>query len=274
MFWLLPIFNGLLLSFKADTFFGEAAFVGLAHYRTLLHDPRFFHALINTAKFAFGSLLTIIPLSISLAYLLFNLPPWAKRLAGFFLLLPGLTPPTVLAFLFLLVFSGEHGILNAIFITPLGFSPQNWITDPKLIQFSLVLQAIWRWTGFMTLFLLAGLEGIPRQYTEIARTEGASDLYILFKIKLPLLRNLLIFIALFLFLDAFILFEGAYVLLGSSGGTADAGLLLVAYAYAQAFSMGHFSYASAMSFSLVCVLISIVAVSLFIFKKRIQYEHS
>jgi ABC-type sugar transport system permease subunit len=70
-------------------------------------------------------------------------------------------------------------------------------------------------------------------------------------VTLPQLRHVLAFTAVFLFLDAFVLFEGAYVLLGGSGGTLDAGLLLVAYAYLTAFTFGKFGSAAAMSFSIV-----------------------
>ena len=48
-----------------------------------------------------------------------------------------------------------------------------------------------------------------------------------------------------LFLDAFTLFSGAYVLLGASGGTSDAGLLLVGFAYQTAFTYGRFGSAMA-----------------------------
>jgi ABC-type sugar transport system permease subunit len=68
------------------------------------------------------------------------------------------------------------------------------------------------------------------------------------------------FAAAFLLLDTFVLFEGAYVLLGGSGGTRDAGLLMVSYAYFTAFTLGNFGTAAAMSFiSLPLLLIALAA---------------
>jgi len=68
----------------------------------------------------------------------------------------------------------------------------------------------------------------------------------------------LAFAAVFLFLDAFVLFEGGYILLGGSGGTMDAGLLLVAYTYLTAFTLGKFGSAAAMGFSVVPLLMMAV----------------
>ena len=62
-----------------------------------------------------------------------------------------------------------------------------------------------------------------------------------------------------LILDAFVLFSGAYVLLGGSGGTADAGLLLITYMYQTAFRYGRFASAAAMAYVCVPVLIVIIA---------------
>ena len=121
-----------------------------------------------------------------------------------------------------------------------------------------MLQAIWRWTGFITLFMLAGLESLPKNYFALAKVEGASAVQTLIRVTTPLMRNVFIFTAIILFLDAFVLFQGAYVLLGSSGGTGDAGLLLVAYTYFTGFTLGKFGSSAAMSFSLVPFLITAI----------------
>ena len=62
-----------------------------------------------------------------------------------------------------------------------------------------------------------------------------------------------------LILDAFVLFSGAYVLLGGSGGTSDAGLLLITYMYQTAFRYGRFASAAAMAYVCVPLLIALIA---------------
>ena len=87
-----------------------------------------------------------------------------------------------------------------------------------------------------------------------------------------MLSYVLAFTAVFLFLDACVLFEGAYILLGGSGGTLDAGLLLVSYTYLTAFTLGRFGSAAAMGFSMVPILMA--AVWLLLLRGRGRAERS
>ena len=255
LFWLVPLARGILISLQADTPFGEATFAGLANYRSLATDARYAHALRNTLLYCAMVLAAVLPVSLGLAHLLRRVWPGFRGLLQFCLLLPGLTPPLVLALLYLFVFHGPQGLLNMIFLQPFGLPNLDWIGDPRLIKFSLVLLMLWRWTGFMSLIFLSGLEGVPRAYYDAARIEGASAWQRLRHVTLPVLRPVTAFAAAFLLLDAFVLFEGAYVLLGGSGGTLDAGLLLVSYAYFQAFTLGNFGTAAALSLSSVPLLL-------------------
>jgi ABC-type sugar transport system permease subunit len=262
-FWGVPLVEGLRMSLESDTLYGPSRFVGLAHYGALVQDDRFRIALWNTARHATLTIASIVPLGLGLALLLRQVSLKAQAPLRFCLLLPGLTPPTVLGFLFVLVFSGRHGLLNTAVLAPLGLPALDWLKDPAVIPVSLLLQAIWRWTGFVTLVLLAGLEGIPRAYVEMARAEGAGAGALFRDVILPQLRPLLAFCAVMLFLDAFVSFAGAYVLLGASGGTSDAGLLLVGLVYETAFTYGRFGSAAAMSLSVV----PLVALGLYAFQR-------
>lgn len=254
LFWAVPLLQGFRLSLYDDSLFGESAFVGWANYAALPQDGRFLHALSNTLVYAGLSLAAVLPVALGLALALRRLPEGWRGPFGFIILLPGLTPPLVLGFLYLLVFNGPHGLLNALFLTPFGLPQIDWLRDPGVIKVSLTLQTVWRWSGFMALLLSAALEGIPRALYDLARSEGAGAWRTFLTVTLPHLRGVLAFLSVFLILDAFVLFEGAYVLLGGSGGTLDAGLLLIGYAYYQAFTLGKFGSAAALSFSLLPIL--------------------
>jgi ABC-type sugar transport system permease subunit len=254
VFWGVPLLVAVRMSLESDTLYGPSHFVGLAHFEAMAQDGRFGIALWNTARHAALTIAAVVPLGLGLALLLRRVSERARDMLRFCLLLPALTPPVVLGFLFVLVFSGRHGLLNTAVLEPLGLPALDWLKDPEVIPVSLVLQAIWRWTGFVTLVLLAGLEGIPHGYVEMARAEGAGGWAVFRDVTLPQLRPLLAFCAVMLFLDAFVSFAGAYVLLGASGGTSDAGLLLVGLVYQTAFTYGRFGSAAAMSLSVVPLL--------------------
>jgi len=261
LFWAVPLAKGFWLSLQTNTLFGDPGFAGLDNYRDLIGDPRFLHALRNTVVYCAMVLVAVLPFSLLIAHGLRAVYPRLRGPLQFCLLLPGLTPPLVLSLLYLFVFNGPHGLINGVFFHPLGLRGFDWIGDPRLIKFSLVLLMLWRWTGFMTLIFLSGLEGVPRAYYDSIRVEGASAWQRLRHVTLPVLRPVTAFAAAFLLLDTFVLFEGAYVLLGGSGGTLDAGLLLVSYTYLTAFSLGNFGTAAAMSFtSLPLLILALVAI--------------
>ncbi|MEO7424896.1 MAG: sugar ABC transporter permease, partial [Fibrobacteria bacterium] len=220
----------------------------------MLSDARFFHALRNTFAYAAMTIALVTAFSLALAHLLQRAYAASRGAVLFCLMLPALTPPAVLAFLYILVFNGPHGMLNGLIAAPFGLPNVDWIRDPRAIRFSLVMLTLWRWSGFTTLILLSGMQGIPKAYYDLARAEGAGFLQSFRHVTLPMLSHVLAFTAVFLFLDAFVLFEGAYILLGGSGGTMDAGLLLVAYTYQTAFTFGKFGTAAAMAFSMVPLL--------------------
>jgi len=258
VFWLVPVLHGIWLSLCSDTLYGASHFVGWEHYLGLRGDERYAKALKNTALFTIASIGLILPLSLGLAHLMRQaLKPWRPVLT-FILLLPGLTPPAVLALLYLLVFYGKNGLLNQWLVMPLGGQAIDWLKDPAFILPALVLQSIWRWTGFITFFLMAGMEAIPQAYYEAAYFETSSRTRVFLKVTLPLLRPVLWFVGVYLMVDSFAMFSGAYVLLGGSGGTADAGLLLVSLVYKTAFSDGRFGSAAAMSLAVVPVLLGML----------------
>ncbi len=252
----MPLARGFRLSGESDDLFGPSSFVGFEHYRVLSTDSRFWHALRNAFTYCGLVLILVPPLALLLAHFLRS-AYGGRFLRGpiqFCLMLPGLTPPLVLALLYVLVFNGPHGLLNHLLFRPFGLSGIDWIRDPRFIKPSLALLALWRWTGFITLIFLAALEGIPRAYFDAAKVEGATGWQTFRHVSLPLLRPITAFVAAFLFLDTFVLFEGAYVLLGGSGGVLDAGLLPISYAYFTAFTLGNFGSASAMAFALMPIL--------------------
>ncbi len=251
IFWATPLGKGFFLSLESDTLWGESSFVGFKHYTDLLQDSRYWHSVVNTSVFA----LSTITLSIGLALLFAHgLRLCSKRLQGpltFALMVPGLCPPTVLALLFLLVFHGKEGLLNRWLIEPLGFETVNWLSDPDFILPAIVIQAVWRWTGFMTFFLLCALNARPKDVLDAAEIDGVNVWQRFCRITLPLISPTITFCLIYLLVDCFAQFAGSYVLFGGSGGANDAGLLLVTYAYQKAFVGGGFGSGAAVSLSIL-----------------------
>ena len=264
LFWLTPLISGVKMSLESNGL-GAVEFVGFKHYYALANDERYFKSIRNSFIYSIASVFLIVPLSLWLAHLLQSTFRQLRPLLTFGLLLPALTPPAVLATLFLMVFHGREGLLNQLFILPLGLTSINWLKDPDFILIGLVLQTVWRWTGFMTFFIMAGMEGIPKTYYEVAKLVTSSRWNHFRYVTFPQLRSVLVFVSIYLIVDGFSLFSGAFVLLGGSGGTADAGLLTISYIFQKT---RFFEYGSAAAISISLLPIMLFALFAFIFLRR------
>ena len=225
------------------------------NYVKILNDNYFYKACTNTLKYSGAVLTVVISLSLFLSFILKNVS--SSRLRYFYLfclLLPGLIPPSVMGILFNLTFNGRTGILNQVFVIPFGLKPVNWIGDPSFIMPSMVIQAAWRWTGFITLFILCGLEALPKDVKEAAVIDGAGPIRTFFDLEIPGIKHIIIFAAAFLLVDSISLFSGSYSLLGDSGGPANAGLVIANYAYWQT-SFLRYNAAATVSIMILPVLV-------------------
>ena len=254
VFWILPLVQGGLMSLQPDFPKEGREYSWLYNYERMFSDKNFSTALSNTSTYIFWTITSIIPTAITLAFILIKMTKKLRYFSAFCLLIPALIPPAIIAQLFNMIFNGKVGLLNKIFIEPFGGSPIHWMSDPKYILAAMVIQAAWRWTGFVTLFILCGLEAVPKSTSEAAELEGAGVFRRFLHIELPAIKHLIFFSIAFLFIDSFSLFSGAYDLLGPSGGTANAGLVMINYAY-SANSFQEYNMAAAICFSMLPVLL-------------------
>ena len=270
-FWLVPLILGIELSFQPSQIqnFGDwgvnfedesrktvsLEYVGFENYRRILQDSKFWKAIQNSSVYVGGSISIILPLSFLLSLCLMKIHKIPRVFLVFCLIIPSLALPGVLSTLFYLFFHGRSGALNHYLVIPLGMEPINWMMDPNFIMPSMILQSVWRWTGMVTLFFLCGLEAIPKWQSEAADLEGAGNWMKIKKIWIPGIRHLAWFAGIFLVVDGFASFSGAYVLLGGSGGLLDSGLLLVTYIYQVAFpgGSGRFDFPGAAAMSLLVI---------------------
>ena len=211
---------------------------GLQNFKRILEDQKFIRSLENTSIFVGSSVFITLSLGFFLASVIRSLTSSVCPIFLFLLIVPSLALPGTLATLFYLFFHGKSGALNQFLIIPLGFEPINWMMDPTWILPCLVAQAVWRWTGLITLLLYCGMRTIPTWQFDVASIDGATQWTIIRTILYPGVKHLLLFGGIFLAIDGLASFSGAYNLLGGSGGVLDAGLLFVTYAYQVAFPGG------------------------------------
>ena len=238
---LYPLGAALLLSLQRVVLvFGEREFIGLANYRFLLHDARFWSALGNTAYFTLLAVSLELALGLPLALALHaRFPGRGLFRAG--ILIPWAIPTVVSAKLWAWLFNPDYGLINALLPGP----ALNWLGSPRLALHAAVLVDVWKTTPFVALLLLAGLQGIPEELFRAARVDGAGAWRTFRSVTLPLLRPALSLALLFRALDAFRVFDALYVL--TEGGPANTTETLSLYAYKTLMRSGDFGYGSTLA---------------------------
>jgi multiple sugar transport system permease protein len=218
--------------------FDVAHLVGLAHYRFLATDARFWNAARVTFAFTAASVGLELALGLLVALAL-RRQRTGRRLAFSLLLLAWALPSVVVAKLFEWLYHPTAGLVNYL----LGGRAVNWLGDPALALVALILADVWRTMPFVALVCYARLLSIPIELYEAAQVDGAGRLAAFRQITLPLLQQILLIALLFRTLDALRAFDLMFVLTG--GGPAGTTETLTVYAYRSLFQTLQLGFGSA-----------------------------
>jgi multiple sugar transport system permease protein len=153
----------------------------------------------------------------------------------------------------------EFGIVDYLSVTA-GLGSHNWLGDPSLALFSVVVIHTWQWTPFAFLVLLASLAALPPDVYEAARIDRANALQRFWHITLPLIRPALVIVVIMRAMIALSAFAAIFAATGGGPGTATE--ILNLYAYRTSFVTLDFGYGSALAVALL-VLTMIVSGALF-----------
>ena len=111
------------------------------------------------------------------------------------------------------IFVGRWGLLSGLLIS-FGIFPPDFLGDPAWARVTVVLADAWQFTPFMILVLYAGLNTVDQSQIEAAQIDGAGAWTLLFRIMLPSIRPLIVFVLAIRLMDAFRFFDTIYVLTG------------------------------------------------------------
>lgn len=176
----------ILLSFTSTRMIPKYEFVGLAQYEALLTDGRTAIAAKNVL--IFGPL--VIVLSLGIGFLMAILIDQRVRFEGLFrslFLYPYATSFIVTGFLWRWLLSPAYGLER--FVHDLGFSDFqfNWLTNPTLVIYTLVIAFTWHSSGLVMALALAGLRGVDPEIWNALRIEGVPKAKAYIRIVLPML---------------------------------------------------------------------------------------
>lgn len=153
--------------------------------------------------------------------------------------------------IFRLIFADQYGILNYV-LGLFGVEPVGWLTTAQGARLAIVIAIIWRWVGYNTVIVIAGLQGIPDVLYDAARVDGATAWQRFWYVTLPKLKPVILFIAITSTIGTLQLFDEPYTL--TDGGPNNATISIAMYLYNTAFRYFKFGYSSTMSIVLMIII--------------------
>nr|WP_223241542.1 sugar ABC transporter permease [Streptomyces sp. CBMA123] len=258
LFFGYPIVENVVMSFQqytVTTFYtGDAPFVGLRNYETILSSSRFPHTLLTTVLFTAGSVLGQFAVGLALALFFQRRFPLGGVLRSL-LLLPWLLPLVASGTTWKWMLDPDTGVVNAVLRgLHLSSSGVPWLTGTSQALMSVVLVNIWVGVPFNTAILYGGLRDIPPHLYEAAKLDGAGPLASFRHITWPLLRPVVSVVLVLGVVYTVKVLD--IILVVTGGGPANATETIATRSYELSFRQYDFGRGAAMSNLLV--LLSLV----------------
>jgi alpha-glucoside transport system permease protein len=157
----------------------------------------------------------------------------------------------------------QTGLVNALWVS-FGGTPVAWMVDLDVNNFALIAAAVWMWTGFSMIVISAGLKGIPREILEAARVDGAREWQLFWHIIQPMLRPILIVVALSLTMNALKIFDLVYVMTFGNHDTD----VIANRMFKEMFVFANFGRASAIAVILLLFIIPVMVLNIRRFRQE------
>lgn len=242
--------------------------VGLENYEYIFTRDRVFPlALKNTFKFAIGGVSINVLLGLAFALLL-NSKIKGRAVWRVLYFLPVITSPIALAVIFAFMFNRNYGLLNSLLVM-IGLPRQGFLNDPSQAMYVLIAIAVYQYLGYYIVIYLAGLQGVPQDYYDAARVDGANSWQAFRHITLPLLRPVTLFVVVTNSIGALQVFDLVFATTG--GAPANSTMTIVLHMYNTAFKYSRMGRASAMAFTLFAIILFITVIQLRLLRDR-TYE--
>ncbi|MEW2143204.1 sugar ABC transporter permease [Micromonospora vinacea] len=252
---LVPSARGLYYAFTDwDGLDPNVTVVGLRNFTDMIHDADARSAVWHTVLIAVA--VTVIQNGIGLLLALgVNTMIKSRNFLRVLLFAPAVVTPIVTAYLWRHLL-GYDGAVNTLLGTVgLDSWRQDWLGDPDLALWMIVLVVVWQFAGYSMVIFLAGLQSVPKEIYEAAAIDGSGPVRRFWSIIRPLLAPAITINLMLSIIGGIKLFDQVYALTG--GGPGHATDTISTLIYKDAFTLGEFGY----SIALAVVLTVIVAVA-------------
>lgn len=231
-------------------------FVGIKNYIDVASSIYFREALFNTLLFAAITAPITVVIALGVARLLLT-KFVGRSIVRAVVLLPWAMPGAVSGIIWVWIFHGQWGILNAVLLR-LGIisSYVLWLDQPILAKFSVMVAHIWTQIPFASILLMAALSIINREIYEAAEVDGASPVRRLFSITLPQIKGMMLIALIYESIMGLTSYDLTYSMTG--GGPGGATTLLSYYIWAESFKMLQFGRGAALGVIMAVITLVLI----------------
>lgn len=243
----IPLLGNVIAFQDYSPFLGflDSPWVGSKHFQTIFGKGEIVQVLWNTLYIAFLQIAFAFPAPVVLALMLNELrnKELFKRTIQSIVYLPHFLSWVIVVGI-TVIFLRSGGVINSFLGTAFGLDPIPFLNDPAFFKPMIVLQVIWKETGWGTVIFLAALAGIDPQLYEAAVIDGANRWRQMWHISLPALKStiiILLILRLGTVLDTG--FEQVFLMLNPF--VMESGNVLDTYVYFKGIEQTDFSFATA-----------------------------
>lgn len=266
LFLIVPVFVAIAVSFESWDIISPPRWLGGANYVSILTDPEVWHSFLVTVQYTILVIPTQTVLGLGLAVLLSKKLPGSPIFRVIFAL-PWICAPLTLGVVWKWIFAPTGGALNALLGTRIA-----WLSDFATALPAVSFVSVWTQVGYVALFYLAGLTGVPVDIQDAARVDGASEVGVFWRITMPLLRPTTFFVLATSIISSFQVFDTVYAMTSGGPGAPGRTDVIAHRIYNLAFEQLDLGKASALSVVLMALLIIVTVAQQLYFRRRITYD--
>lgn len=250
-----PLVETLNLSVYEWDGIAPQEFVGLDNFEDMLKDRFFWQAIRHSLQFASIVTAGTVAIGLLLAVAISRRVVGASVFRVLFYI-PVMIPLTVSGILWARLYETNFGVINTV-LRGVGLDAlaRSWLGDTQLSLWSVIFTTIWQYAGLPMVVLLAAIENIPDEIHEAATLDGVNEWQRLRFIILPLIRPVLISIAVLMFIVTLKIFDIVWVM--TRGGPAESSSVIGTFLFRQGFEINEYGYASAVAVGMLVLIFAI-----------------
>ena len=266
LFMIVPLAYAVYQSLYTTKLIGGTSFTGFSNYSTVLQSGPFWSGVIRVV--VFGAIQ--IPVMLAVAFFFatifdMGVAKWGRVFRAIFFI-PYAVPIVVSALMWGFLFDPAYGPFDK-FMQAIGFHNFNWMGSNDSMVATIIIIAIWEWTGYNCVILYTALKSVPRDVVEAAILDDTPLWKIILRIKLPMVRPAIIMLVFLNTIGAMQLFIEPFILNNYQAGVITNTWTPVYDIYSTAISDGEYQLGAAMAVVLALIVV-VISVGSLAFRNR------